>query len=108
MMRHRATIPHAGYTGLALASTRHGDRLFAANFAHGRIDVFDSKFHKARLAHWQFRDPRLPHGYRPFNTQTLNGSIFVAYDKADRATGRQAGLPGPGRRDERGRDSNGG
>lgn len=26
----------------------------------------------------------------PFNTQTLNGNIFVAYDKADRVTHRQA------------------
>ena len=87
---NKATVPGAGYTGLALASTRHGDRLFAANFAQGRIDVFNSTFGKVKTARWQFRDPRLPRGYRPFNTQTLNGNIFVAYDKADPATGRQA------------------
>ena len=34
--------------------------------------------------------PAAAPGYRPFNTQTLNGNIFVAYDKADPATGRQA------------------
>jgi uncharacterized protein (TIGR03118 family) len=33
---------------------------------------------------------RLPRGYKPFNTQTLHGSVFVAYDKADPKTGRQA------------------
>jgi hypothetical protein len=75
---------------LAIASTSHGDRLFAANFAQGRIDVFNSKFHMVKTALWQFRDPRLPRGYLPFNTQTLNGNIFVAYDKADPVTGRQA------------------
>src|SRR5712675_613249 len=84
------TVPGAGYTGLAIASTRHGDRLFAANFAQGRVDVFDSAFHQVKTAHWQFRDPRLPRGYLPFNTQALNGEIFVAYDKADPVTHRQA------------------
>jgi uncharacterized protein (TIGR03118 family) len=87
---NKATVPGAGYTGLAIASTRRGDRLLAANFAQGRIDVFNSGFGKVRTAHWQFRDPRLPRGYRPFSTQTLNGAIFVAYDQADPATGRQA------------------
>jgi uncharacterized protein (TIGR03118 family) len=86
----KAAVPGAGYTGLALASTRHGDRLFAANFAQGRVDVFDSAFGRVKTARWQFRDPRLPRGYLPFNTQALNGAIFVAYDKADPVTHRQA------------------
>jgi uncharacterized protein (TIGR03118 family) len=36
----------------------------------------------------------------PFNTQALNGSIFVTYDKADPATGREAVGPGLGIVDE--------
>ena len=86
----KATVPGAGYTGLAIASTKLGDRLFAANFAQGKVDVFDSSFNLVKLARWQFRDARLPRGYLPFNTQALNGNIFVSYDKADPATGRQA------------------
>jgi uncharacterized protein (TIGR03118 family) len=86
----KATVRGASYTGLAIASTSHGDRLFAANFAQGRIDVFNSAFRQVKQARWQFRDPRLPRGYLPFNTQTLNGDIFVAYDRADRVTHRQA------------------
>jgi uncharacterized protein (TIGR03118 family) len=86
----KAAVAGAGYTGLAIASTRHGDRLFAANFAQGRVDVFDSAFGQVKTARWQFRDPRLPRGYLPFNTQALNGEIFVAYDKADPVTHRQA------------------
>ena len=96
----KVTVPGAGYTGLAIASTSHGDRLFAANFAQGRVDVFDSAFHQVKTAPWQFRDPRLPRGYLPFNTQALNGDIFVAYDKADPVTHRQAVGQGLGVVDE--------
>jgi uncharacterized protein (TIGR03118 family) len=94
----KVTIPGAGYTGLAVAAT--GDELFAANFTQGRVDVFDSAFHQVKLARWQFRDPRLPQGYLPFNTQTLNGNVFVTYDKADPATGREATGQGLGVVDE--------
>jgi uncharacterized protein (TIGR03118 family) len=92
----KATVPGASYTGLALAN----NHLFAANFATGRIDVFDSKFHQVKLASWQFRDSRLPKGYRAFNAQALNGAIFVAYDKADPTSGRQAVGKGLGVVDE--------
>jgi uncharacterized protein (TIGR03118 family) len=96
----KITVPGAGYTGLAEASTSQGDQLFAANFAQGRIDVFDSAFKQVKLAPWQFRDVRLPRGYLPFNTQALNGDIFVTYDKADPATGREAVGAGLGIVDE--------
>ena len=96
----KVTVPGAGYTGLAIAATTQGSRLFAADFAKGTVDVFDSAFKQVKTAPWQFRDARLPRGYRPFNTQALNGGIFVTYDKADPATGRQAVGPGLGVVDE--------
>jgi uncharacterized protein (TIGR03118 family) len=96
----KVTVPGAGYTGLAIATTKQGDRLFAADFAKGTVDVFDSAFHQVKTAPWQFRDARLPRGYLPFNTQALNGDIFVTYDKADPATGREAVGPGLGIVDE--------
>jgi uncharacterized protein (TIGR03118 family) len=96
----KATVPGAGYTGLAIAAASGGDELFAANFAQGRVDVFDSAFHQVKTARWQFRDPRLPRGYLPFNTQALDGDIFVTYDKADPVTHRQAVGPGLGVVDE--------
>jgi uncharacterized protein (TIGR03118 family) len=86
----KVTVPGAAYTGLAEATAPSGDQLYAANFAQGKVDVFDSTFQQVKLAHWQFNDPRLPQGYLPFNTQALNGNIFVTYDKADPATGREA------------------
>jgi uncharacterized protein (TIGR03118 family) len=96
----KAAVPGASYTGLALASGSHGDELFAANFGQGKVDVFDSTFKQVKTAPWQFRDPRLPRGFKPFNTQALNGNIFVTFDKADRSTGREAVGKGLGVVDE--------
>ena len=96
----KAAVPGASYTGLALASTSHGDELFAANFGQGKVDVFDSTFKQVPTAPRQFADPELPRGFRPFNTQALNGNIFVTFDKADPRTGRQAVGKGLGVVDE--------
>lgn len=64
----------ASYTGLALA----GSFLYAANFAQGRIDVFDSSFAATTLP-GGFTDPNLPAGYSPFNIQNLGGQLYVTY-----------------------------
>lgn len=92
----KATVPGAVYTGLAIAS----DQLYAANFAQGRIDVFDNTFAQVALPAGAFQDRHLPKGYSPFNVQTLNGRIFVAYAKVDPATGRNASGRGLGFVDE--------
>ena len=77
----KVTTPGAVYKGLAFATTGSGDRLYAANFKQGRIDVFDSTFTLVKQPSGSFQDPRLPGGYAPFNVQTLNGRIFVSYAK---------------------------
>ncbi len=77
-----------------------GDRLFAANFAQGRIDVFDTTFTLVRQPRWAFRDFHLPKGYAPFNVQTLNGRVFVAYAKVDPKTGEEKAGRGLGFVDE--------
>ena len=96
----KATVPGASYTGLAIATASAGDRLYAANFAQGKIDVFDSSFNLVKQPWWAFRDSHLPRGYSPFNVQTLNGKIFVAYAKVDPKTGRNASGKGLGFVDE--------
>jgi hypothetical protein len=53
----KAAGPGAGYTGLALASSSHGDELFAANSGQGKVDAFDSTFKQVKTAPWEFRDP---------------------------------------------------
>lgn len=96
----KATVPGAVYTGLAIATATTGPQLYAANFAQGRIDVFDSAFAKVEQPAWAFKDAHLPQGYSPFNVQTLSGRIFVAYAKVDPATGRNASGKGLGFVDE--------
>jgi uncharacterized protein (TIGR03118 family) len=96
----KATVPGAVYTGLAIATAKGGDQLYAANFAKGRIDVFNSMFQKTTQPWWAFRDSHLPKGYSPFNVQSLNGKIFVAYAKVDPATGDEAAGKGLGFVDE--------
>jgi uncharacterized protein (TIGR03118 family) len=84
----------AVYKGIAIATTERGDRLYAADFAHGRVDVFDGGFRRVREP-GAFEDVRVPEGFGPFNVQTLNGRVFVAYAKRDPATDdevRGAGL----------------
>jgi uncharacterized protein (TIGR03118 family) len=74
----------AVYKGLALARTSSGDRLYAADFRNGRIDVFDESMNLVpRLG--AFVDPKLPAGFAPFGIQTLAGRIFVSYAKRDAA-----------------------
>lgn len=86
----KVTVPGASYTGLAEATTPQGDRLFAANFGKGTVDIFDSSFKQVKPASWQFRDAHLPQGYRPFNAQAIDGHIFVTYDTQNATTGHEA------------------
>jgi uncharacterized protein (TIGR03118 family) len=65
----------AVYTGLALA----GQRLYAADAANGKIDVFDTSYHK--LSGLSFTDPNLPSGFTPYNIQNIGGSLYVEYEK---------------------------
>jgi uncharacterized protein (TIGR03118 family) len=76
------TTPGAVYKGLALARGEHGNRLYAANFSAGTIDVFDSNFMPVHR-HGAFVDHHLPHGYAPFNIQELDGRLYVTYAKQD-------------------------
>lgn len=77
-----SSVSGAIYTGLAIASTSEGDRLYAADFHNARIDVFDETFSSITPT-GGFVDPRLPAGYAPFGIQTLSGRVFVAYALQD-------------------------
>jgi uncharacterized protein (TIGR03118 family) len=72
----------AAFTGLANASNSSGDFLYAADFANGRIDVFNGNFAPTTLA-GHFTDPNLPAGYSPYNIQTVGGKLYVEYDGVD-------------------------
>lgn len=70
------------YKGLALASNGQGNFLYAADFHHAKVDVFDGAFQRVD---WPgaFVDPKLPAGYAPFGIQNLQGNLYVAYAKQD-------------------------
>lgn len=69
----------ASYKGLALLHTKHGPLLLAADFAHGAVDAYDSRFKRVKLPKHTFKDSTLPKGYAPFNVTAIGGSVYVAY-----------------------------
>jgi hypothetical protein len=63
-------------------TTPAGTFLYAADFHHARIDVFDQGFNLVQLS-GSFTDPAIPPGFAPFNVQELGGRLYVAYAKQD-------------------------
>jgi aldose sugar dehydrogenase len=72
----------AVYKGLALGFDAGGALLFAANFAAGSVDVFDSRFEPVRTR-GRFVDPQLPNGYAPFGIACINARVYVTYAQQD-------------------------
>jgi uncharacterized protein (TIGR03118 family) len=68
----------AVYTGLALGGAAGAERLFAADFRNGRVDVFDNAFAPVVQA-GAFTDPALPAGYAPFGVPVIGCVVYVAY-----------------------------
>ncbi len=69
----------AVYKGLAIGDSSQGPMLYAANFRHDTVDVFNTNFQQVG----SFTDPTVPVGYAPFNVQELNGNLFVTFAKQD-------------------------
>jgi uncharacterized protein (TIGR03118 family) len=77
--------PHAVFKGLAIAANpKAGPELFATDVADGKIDVFNGAFHPVSTPK-EFRDPKIPAGYVPFNVQNLGGRLYVTYGKQNKA-----------------------
>jgi uncharacterized protein (TIGR03118 family) len=76
--------PEAGaiYKGLALAANGRGNFLYATDFHHNKIDVFDRTFRPATLS-GSVADPTLLAGFGPFGIRNLNGDLYVTYAKQD-------------------------
>jgi uncharacterized protein (TIGR03118 family) len=70
------------YTGLALASQGASDFLYAADFHHATVDMFNANFTKVDVA-GSFVDSALPAGYAPYGIQAIGGLIYVSYAKQD-------------------------
>ncbi len=66
---------HALYTGLEIAKTQKGPRLYAADAVNNRIDVFDTKFRKL----FSFTDVRAPKNMSVYGVHLVDGRIAVTY-----------------------------
>jgi uncharacterized protein (TIGR03118 family) len=86
----------AVYKGLAIAQTADGPMLYAANFRHATVDMFDQNFNQVK----SFTDPSLPAGFAPFNVQVLNDKLFVTFAMQDDPKHDDVSGPGNGFVDE--------
>src|SRR5437764_1387335 len=77
-----AHTPDAVYKGLAIASAGGNTYLYATDFHHNRIDVFDSSFTPATLS-GNFTDPNLPAHFAPFGIQAFGNTLLVTYAMQD-------------------------
>lgn len=81
-----ASHPGRVYTGLAYGIATGGNRLYAADFANGVIDVYDTNFALTTVS-GGFVDLTIPttpgNTFRPFNIQNLGGAfpLYVTYAK---------------------------
>jgi uncharacterized protein (TIGR03118 family) len=88
------TTNGSSYTGLTSAWVRGNLYLYAANFTKGRVDVYDSSFHRVRFGERRFDDDWLPPDFVPFNVQAIGNDIVVTY--ALHETGNMHETDGPG------------
>jgi len=77
-----ASTPGAVYTGLAIHNSPGSSLLYAADFAGGKIDVFDREWKPTTLS-GSFVDPDVPAEYDPFNIWKLDGKLYVAYARQE-------------------------
>ena len=69
----------AVYKGLAIGTDDGQTLLYATNFRHGTVDVFNDQWQQVN----SLTDGNLPAGYAPFNAQALDGHLFVTFAKQD-------------------------
>jgi uncharacterized protein (TIGR03118 family) len=86
--------PGSIFTGLAIDTSQVAGNtlLYAADWGKGTIDVFKGNFQQ--IDRGAFQDPAIPSGFRPFNVQDINGTIFVTYAQFAPATGADTGTGG--------------
>jgi len=101
----------SSYTGLTSGFIENKRYLYAANFAKGRVDIYDSSFHlvqlnddsdrsydfddsRSREHNAPFVDERLPRNFAPFNVQAIGADIVVTYGL--RVEGQSTAVGGEG------------
>jgi len=94
-----ASHPGREYTGLAIGTNGGGNRLYAADFKNGNIDVYDGTYALTGTS-GGFNDPTIPttmgNTYHPFNIQAIGSALYVMYAKFDPMTGEEEAGVGNG------------
>ena len=85
----------ADFTGLAIANTSKGPRLYAPDFRKGKVDVWNGSFGRVHKK-GAFRDRKIPKSYAPFGIDTVKGNIVVTYSQRDSYGQPSATGPGHG------------
>ncbi len=92
----------SSYHGLAIASFNGQYYLYAADFAHAKIDVFDSNFKPLTYTEpgvtdaWFTNYPGRGLGYSPFNVQNIGNTLYVAFARPNPSTGFEVTGAGTG------------
>jgi len=86
----------AVYKGMALASVKGVNYIYATNFLAGTVDVFDVNFNPHSFGSNAFVDSTIPSGFAPFNIQLIGGNLIVTYAKQDDAKHDDVAGPGNG------------
>jgi uncharacterized protein (TIGR03118 family) len=86
----------AVFKGLAIAATSAGPRLFATDFRHSRVDVFDGSGKMLDLPFFAFHDFAIPRLYAPFGIQAIGSRIYVTYAQRQFDSNDEAHGPGFG------------
>jgi len=90
------TTDGSSYTGLTSAWVGSHLYLFAANFTEGRVDVFDTSFHRVQFQKPSFQDLSLPPSYVPYNVQAIGNDIVVTYALHEQGNMYETDGPGNG------------
>jgi uncharacterized protein (TIGR03118 family) len=85
----------AVYKGLAFATNKHGNFLFATNFAAGTVEVYDQTFKPATLD-GAFSDPGIPLGFAPFGIANIDNNLYVTYARQNAQKNDVVAGPGLG------------
>ncbi len=98
-----STKDGSGYTGVTSSFIEKNRFLYAANFALGRVDVYDNSFHIVHLdgnhpapGTGAFVDPNIPSNFSPFNVQAIGDKIVVTFAMHDEGSTKSIAGPGLG------------
>ena len=84
------------YKGLAISGGGSGQRIYATDFFHAKVDVYDAHFQPVVLPAGAFHDSHIPAGFAPFGIQAIGGDLYVTYAKQDAEGADEVTGPGLG------------